>query len=58
MAPPLDVANVIRSLAVLTERSGHSEEANRLWGEAHDLYVAVDVKPGVVESAARLARLR
>jgi len=32
-------------------------KARRLWQEAHDLYVAVDVQPGIAESAARLARL-
>jgi|SRR5947209_966000 len=55
--PLHDLANAIRSLAVLKEDAGDTEEARRLWGEAHDLYAAVDVAPGVAESAARLARL-
>jgi tetratricopeptide (TPR) repeat protein len=54
---PLDLANAIRSLAVLKDGAGATEEARRLWQEAHDLYLAVDVPPGIAESAARLARL-
>lgn len=54
---PLDLANAIRSLAVLKDYVGADEEAERLWQEAHDLYVAVNVPAGVAESAARLALL-
>ncbi|HEX3552590.1 MAG TPA: tetratricopeptide repeat protein [Thermoanaerobaculia bacterium] len=54
---PIDLANAIRSLAVLKEDAGDIEGARRLWGEARDLYAAVDVAPGVAESAARLALL-
>lgn len=54
---PLDLANAIRSFAVLKDYVGADEEAKRLWQEAHDLYVTVDVAPGVAESAARLALL-
>jgi tetratricopeptide (TPR) repeat protein len=57
-ASALDVANAIRSLAVLTEHAGNAEEASRLWAEAHDLYASLDLTPGVSESAARLQRLR
>jgi hypothetical protein len=53
---PLDLANTIRSLAVLKDDAGETEEARRLWQEAHDLYVVIDVQPGVAESAGRLAR--
>ncbi|MEA2695112.1 MAG: hypothetical protein QOJ16_4499 [Acidobacteriota bacterium] len=53
----LDLANAIRSLAVLKDDAGEPEEARRLWQEAHDIYVAFDVPAGVAESAARLARL-
>ena len=68
-ARPLDVANAIRSFAVLKDENGEFEEAQRLWQEAHDLYVAVSDAPditeswrrgvlgGVAESAARLALL-
>jgi catechol 2,3-dioxygenase-like lactoylglutathione lyase family enzyme len=56
-APPLDLANAIRSLAVFKGDAGEIEEAARLWQEAHELYTALDVPAGVAESAARLARL-
>ena len=54
---PLDLANAIRSFAVLKDELGADDEAQRLWQEAHDLYVAVNVPAGVAESAARLALL-
>lgn len=66
---PLDLANAIRSFAVLKGESGAAEEARSLWQEAHDLYVAVSDAPdvteswrrgvlgGVAETAARLALL-
>jgi ankyrin repeat protein len=49
-APPLDLANALRSLAVIK----HSEA---LWEEAFRLYAATNVAPGVVEAALRLAKL-
>lgn len=48
---PLDLANCIRSLAVIRD-----DEA--LWEEAHRLYVATNIQPGVDETARRLERLR
>jgi ankyrin repeat protein len=54
---PLELANAIRSLAVLKGEAAEIEEATRLWREAHDLYVTVKVPAGVAESAARLAIL-
>ena len=54
---PLDLANAIRSFAVLKDYVGADKEARPLWQEAHDLYVAVNVPAGVAESAARLALL-
>ena len=33
-----------------------TEEASRLWHEAHDLYKAVNIPAGIAETAARLAR--
>ena len=68
-ARPLDVANAIRSFAVLKDENGEPQEAKRLWQEAHDIYAAVSNAPditeswrrgvlgGVAESAARLALL-
>ena len=55
--PPLDLANAIRPLAILKDDAGQVEEARRLWEEARDLYAAVNVREGVAESSARLARL-
>ena len=55
--PPLDLANAIRSFAVLKDEIDSPEESQRLWQEAHDLYMAVAAAPGVAESAARLALL-
>ena len=54
---PLDLANAIRPLAMLKDDAGEAEEAKRLWGEARDLYAAVNVREGVAECSARLARL-
>lgn len=54
---PLDLANAIRSFAVLEDHVGATEQAKRLWQEAHDVYVAVNAPAGVGESAARLALL-
>ncbi|HEV7424747.1 MAG TPA: ankyrin repeat domain-containing protein [Thermoanaerobaculia bacterium] len=49
-APPLDLANALRSLAIIKD----SEE---LWEEAFHLYVATNVPPGIAETALRLANL-
>jgi ankyrin repeat protein len=49
-APPLDLANAVRSLAVIRDSA-------ELWEEAFHLYVATNVPPGVAESALRLAKL-
>jgi len=56
-ASPLDVANALRSFAVLEDDERHAEAAQRLWQEARDLHVACGVQAGVAESAARLALL-
>jgi tetratricopeptide (TPR) repeat protein len=54
---PLDLANAIRSVAVLRHETGAIEDAERWWQEAHDLYVALGASAGVAESAARLGLL-
>src|SRR5213594_1629470 len=46
---PLDLANAIRSFAVLKDEVGAAAEAELLWQEAHDLYVALDVSAGIAE---------
>ncbi|MDE2664466.1 MAG: tetratricopeptide repeat protein [Gemmatimonadota bacterium] len=56
-APPLDVANAVRSAAILREAQDGVDEARLLWTEARDLYGKADVEAGVSESAARLERL-
>ncbi len=55
--PPLDLANAIRPLAILKDAAGEVQEARRLWEEARDLYQTVNVREGVAECSARLARL-
>ena len=54
---PLDLANAIRSYAVIKAELGATDEARQLWQEAHDIYLSVNVPAGVAESAARLALL-
>jgi len=54
---PLDLANALRGFAVLKDEVGAAEEAQRLWQEAHDLYVVLNVPAGIAEGAARLALL-
>ena len=56
-APHLDLANAIRSLALLKGEEGKGEEARALWEEARELYRACDVSAGVSESEARLSLL-
>jgi ankyrin repeat protein len=49
-APPLDLANALRSIAVATNSAA-------FWEEAFHLYVKTHVPPGAAESAIRLAEL-
>jgi steroid delta-isomerase-like uncharacterized protein len=56
-ADPLDLANAIRSTALLLDESGRGEAARQLWEEAHALYAAGHVAPGVRECVSRLAAL-
>ncbi|WP_420614685.1 tetratricopeptide repeat protein [Candidatus Palauibacter sp.] len=56
-APPLDVANAVRSAAILCEALDEADQAGQLWREAHDLYREAGVEAGVAESSARLGRL-
>ena len=55
-APPLDLANAIRGLALLKDTLGQTESARALWQEARGLYAAVGVPEGVAECARRLGR--
>jgi tetratricopeptide (TPR) repeat protein len=54
---PLELANAIRSMAVLKSETGASQEARALWEEAKRLYTATGVEAGVAESSQRLAQL-
>jgi tetratricopeptide (TPR) repeat protein len=50
--PSLDLANAVRSLAVL-----RWEQTRALWEEARSLYTAMTIDAGVKESTARIAAL-
>src|SRR3989475_3559848 len=54
---PLDLANAIRSFAVLKDEVGATEQSQSLWQEAHDLDVGLKLSAGLAESAGRLALL-
>ena len=54
---PLELANAIRSMAVLKSDTGAVEQARDLWEEAKQLYIATGVEAGVAESSQRLAQL-
>jgi tetratricopeptide (TPR) repeat protein len=54
---PMDLANVIRGLALLKADAGAVEESRALWSEARDLHSAVGVKEGVAECDRQLTRL-
>lgn len=50
--PSLDLANAIRSLAVL-----RWEQTRAIWEEARYLYTTLRIEPGIKESTARLEAL-
>jgi len=54
---PLDLANAIRGLALLSADAGETEQAKGHWQEARSLYSAANVQPGVQESDAQIERL-
>jgi tetratricopeptide (TPR) repeat protein len=53
----LDLANTIRGMALLKEKTGNHVEAKLLWEEARDLYSKTSVSTGVAESTRHLALL-
>ncbi len=57
-AAPLDLANAIRSMAVLTAELNELHLARALWEEAQELYSSVGVQAGIDESNRRLAALK
>jgi tetratricopeptide (TPR) repeat protein len=52
--PPLELANAMRSCALLREQLGESDAALALWREARALYQAAGVAEGVAECERRL----
>jgi len=54
---PLDLANAIRGMALVKTATGETEEAKLLWHKARALYESVEVREGVQESDAQIARL-
>ena len=57
-APPLDVANALRSFAVCQQETGEADEARELWQAARNIYSALGVERGVRECDRRLGDLR
>lgn len=54
-ARPLDLANLLRPMALLREKQGEREAARPYWAEARALYEQVGVEAGVTECTRRLA---
>lgn len=57
-ASTLDLANAVRSFAVLQDAAGDAAVAEVLWDEARSLYRRAHVPAGVANSASRVALLR
>ncbi|MBI3716314.1 MAG: tetratricopeptide repeat protein [Betaproteobacteria bacterium] len=55
---PLDLANAIRSMAILKSEHGARDVAVQLWCEARFLYETVGIGAGVSECGRRLAGLK
>lgn len=56
-APPLDLANAVRCMALISEMRGNRDDARALWEEAKTLYGWCGVESGVAESERQLAAL-
>lgn len=56
-AAPLDVANAVRSMALVKSERGATQDALELWKEAKRLYATTGVESGVAECSRWLARL-
>jgi tetratricopeptide (TPR) repeat protein len=52
-----DLANAIRSMAVLKDEADEIEQAIALWSEARSLYATLNYPPAIAETSARLALL-
>jgi tetratricopeptide (TPR) repeat protein len=55
--PALDLANALRGYALLTEKSGKTEEATMLWQRTQALYEQLGIEAGVKEVRSHLAFL-
>ena len=53
-ADPLDVANAIRSMAVLRQDAGEFAAACELWAAARGIYAELGIDAGVAECNHRL----
>jgi tetratricopeptide (TPR) repeat protein len=56
-ANPLDVANALRSFAILKEKMGDFDGARAFWREARGLYESLSIKAGITECSEHLAEL-
>ena len=56
--PTHSLANALRGFGMLLERVGKSEEAPRVFEEAHRLYLQVGNAPGIEEMGTKLKDLR
>ena len=56
-APPLDLANALRPMALLDEREGRAEAAVDSWREAGTLYAEAGVVEGAEQASSALLRL-
>ena len=56
-ADALDLANLLRPLALLAEKAGDAEAARLFWQEARGLYARAGVQAGEEEARVGLARL-
>jgi tetratricopeptide (TPR) repeat protein len=57
-APPLELANTIRPLALLAQAAGRRDDAFWLWREACELYAEANVPQAVAECQRRIASTR
>jgi tetratricopeptide (TPR) repeat protein len=57
-APALDLANAIRSAALLAGAMGDKGQASRFWQEARSLYLSANIQEGVAECNRWLSKLQ
>jgi tetratricopeptide (TPR) repeat protein len=54
----IDLANIVRSYALLNEKQGYLDLARKLWEEARHLYGSLRVDAGVSECNAHISQLK